>query len=445
LLEYELFLNLFTDDDLRSFAKKIGVTNWGNTPINKIPLPVLKGEIKKAFIKGINKGQGPINVRKQLKYLGIQTIKQYDLPRLMSEELLMECATREEIPEPQLLGYLYVCDEMLYNEKIKEWLEDGWGEGRLFEKYTTEMSPDDYLIKMFNPDRFIDGKILESIGNKLEDIEVPQQITINDIIHLKTPSDKSAKMLLRFLKSEEGEKHPFKRDLFMGLAAWALSNERNLLFENLKEINKQNQDLLEKNEDLELNLLRLQDKQSKTIKTLKEREDTIKTLQTEKQELTTNVKQLEKLQDKIANEKKVSDEEFARIKKQQNELFQIFHLTPDVNPIKSIKAIMEHVELLNSIIPEPSNIVIAADPKWHIDITDLIPRDCIVSVDYCMNNAWCEKNEGKILYLHRQSYGNTMDFENSFNFFLEKNINVVEINAVDRVEWLREIIRREIR
>lgn len=213
MLEYELFLSLFTEEDLRSYAKELGVNSWSNTPINKIPLPLLNKQIRTAFKDRINKKRGPINVREQLKNIGTGTIRQYGLPRLTGEELLIECATREDIPEPKLLAYLYVCDEELYNEKMNEWLEKGKGEGRLFEKYTTVVTPDEYLLKMFKPDRLLEGKVSKVIINSLEDIEVPEHITVEDIVKLKTPTDKSGKMLLLFLQSEEGKKHLHYRDL----------------------------------------------------------------------------------------------------------------------------------------------------------------------------------------------------------------------------------------
>jgi len=444
--EYEFFLELFTEDDLRSYARKLGVTNWGNTPINKIPLPILKKQIKKAFEVGINKRRSPINVREQLNNIGTVTILQYGLPQLMGEELLIECASREDIPEHKLLAYLYVCDEELYNKKMIEWLEKGGKvDERLFEKYATEMTQDEYLLKMFKPERLLAGTVSKEIIKSIEDIEVPEHINIEEIVKLKTPSNKSGKMLQLFLKSEEGKKNPYYRDLVAGFATWALVKERDLVIENLQELKKQNKELEDRNIELDRIVSRLQEKHGKNNKIITTQLDIIKELKSKTQELTTFANETKKLKDEIVQERNLLVKENANLKKEQDDIFKLLKITPGVSLKKTVKTITEQAELLKSIMPNPDYIVIAADPKWYSDIPTFIPKDCIVSIDDCLHNLWCEKNQGKILYLHRQSFGSTKDFENSFNLCLEKYMNPVEINATDPVEWLGEIIRKEIR
>ncbi|MBC9786539.1 hypothetical protein H1S01_18960 [Heliobacterium chlorum] len=457
--EYAFFISRFPEDGLRAFVKQLRIKHpIGPMPVDKMPYALLKSSMKQIFEDGLaqKKGKSRINFYEKLNNIGKSTMNNYKLPEAKGKELIKICVMNLHIPEPYLIAYIFANDIELYKELMEKWV-DNPPINNIFDEYAKDIPQEEYIKIVFNQTKILNADEIKSLAQNIvnnEDKPFSDKIFDFSSIH-----DEHIKNLSEQLINTEPD-----NPLLYPFVLW-------ILFKELENIQHQKTNLATKHKKASEELTSLTSKLSKSSTKIEQLTQKNENLTRDIQNLIKDIdlinKHVKKLE--LSNQEKTNiildkgeqvsnlneqikqlDNDNETIQIQNSELkLQISHILERFG-FKHVNMVVEKItELKNqndvflAMLPNPNDYIIVTNSYFKTIVPPLIPIKNIIEISTFTEKNVFSNYSGKIIYLHRQSFGTTIEYED-FKEEAECWSRVEEIVAFSEQEWIKELIRKGV-
>lgn len=447
MYEHEFFISRFKEGELLDYAKSIPINKpLGKVPIDKMNSAMLRNSLDQVFRDGYNLVRGkPRGIRfyEELERLGKWVLKEYQLPEIQGEDVLIECAVHVDLPEPYLLSYLFTVDPETYKLKIKDWTEAN-NETFLFQEYVNELNLETKLINQYSAlCGFSQSEFEQKLSSGKQDLQLG---SLTDVLTYKGTPEQKMKILHAYLLDDlsNGLKENNRLILWRCLALW-------LGWQEFESCNSKNRALEERVNFLE-NTLKEKDNQIEKLTSNLDREKLsfveanieigriTELYSFASGKLSQKEKELEELNKKLSQEESRTQS----LEHEHRLLIETLNCDSLNSATLKVKETLRNANLLLSILPNDNNYVIVSNTTWLNSIPRWIPKECFINISECKSIKWFENNQGKTLFLHRQAFRKTSDFEEMKETALNYCMKVIEAPALEESDWVRVLVGKEV-